>query len=216
MIPGGIPLLVGATENEAAIFNLGNSQRPKTVAALRELIESADADPARERRLIAAYPATTESEVATAQVRFMTDLYFVCPARYVAARRKAPTWLFQFSAMPTPGAGGVSLGAFHGADVRLLFDQTYGVRQTQSERHVGDAMRRYWVAFAAGGNPDAPGLPAWPAFGGPSREPWSWAIRSGRTQRGKRELPRPGRGLGPITCACVRRRIRSTVVVLQL
>ena len=176
---GDIPLLIGATENEAAIFNLGDRQRSNTVAAFRELVESADTDSAHQERLFAAYPTKTESEVTAATVQFMTDLYFVCPARYVAARRKAPTWLFRFTATPTPAANGTSLGAFHGADVRLLFDQTYGVRQNPSEQRVGEAMRRYWVAFAATGNPNVSDLPAWQAF----REPHPQALELGDTIR---------------------------------
>jgi para-nitrobenzyl esterase len=162
----GIPLVVGATQDEAAIFDLGNSGRPKTPADLRELIASSGVDAVHQQHLFDAYPASTDREVSAAMVRFMTDAYFVCPARYIAARRNAPTWLFHFTTPPTPGAHGKNLGAFHGADVRVLFDQEYGLRQNESERRVGDAMRRYWVAFAANGDPNLSGRDAWPAFGG--------------------------------------------------
>lgn len=161
---GGIPLLVGAAENEATIFALANPRLPKTVADYRTLVESVDADPAHERRLLAAYPANDEAKVTAATIRYITDSYFICPARYIAARRQAPTWLYRFTAVPTPGAAGARMGAFHGADVRLLFDQTYGVPQGETGRRVGEAMRRYWVRFAAGGNPNAPGLATWPVY----------------------------------------------------
>ena len=164
---GDIPLLVGATDREAAIFGLGNPQQRNSVAALQESVGAVNADPSIRQRLLAAYPANTGSEAIAQTLRFMTDLYFICPAQYIAATRKSPTWLFRFTAEPRPDARGTSLGAFHGADVRLLFDLTYGVAQSESERRVGDAMRRYWAAFAARGNPNVPGLAAWPVYGAP-------------------------------------------------
>jgi carboxylesterase type B len=60
-----------------------------------------------------------------------------------------------------------------------LFDQTYGVRQNASEQRVGEAMRRYWVAFAAAGNPNVSDLPAWQAF----RDPHPQALELGNTIR---------------------------------
>ena len=70
------------------------------------------------------------------------------------------------AAPPTPGEAGARLGAFHGSDVRLLFDLTYGVPQGKIGEKVGEAMRRYWARFAAAGDPNAAGLPAWPAHEG--------------------------------------------------
>ena len=110
----------------------------------------------------ARYPAADDVQARPALQRLLTDRDFVCPARYIAARRHGPTWLYLFSALPTPAPAGASLGAFHGADVRLLFDLTYGVPQGTIGEKVGDAMRRYWVRFAATGDPNAPGLSPWP------------------------------------------------------
>jgi len=48
--------------------------------------------------------------------------------------------------------------------VRLLFDLTYGVPLGDVGQRVGDAMRRYWVRFAATGDPNQPGLTPRPAY----------------------------------------------------
>jgi para-nitrobenzyl esterase len=32
------------------------------------------------------------------------------------------------------------------------------------DRRLADVMSSYWVRFATSGNPNGPGLPAWPAF----------------------------------------------------
>jgi para-nitrobenzyl esterase len=150
-----IPLLVGATRDEANVFAL-----PRDPESHRAAVEETGA--AWKDQVAALYPAGGD-----ALSRLMTDRDFVCPARYVAARRRGPTWLYLLSSSPTPGPGGTSLGAFHGADVRVLFDLTYGLPRNASEQRIGDAMRRYWVHFAATGNPNPPGLPTWPRYAGP-------------------------------------------------
>jgi para-nitrobenzyl esterase len=153
-----IPLLVGATTNEASIFSLSPDLK-----SYRAMVE--ETGPAWSERIAALYPAATDAQAHGAMIRLMTDRDFVCPARSIAANRRAPTWLFLFSLPATPSEAGKRLGAFHGADVRLLFDLTYGVPQGVAGERLGDAMRRYWVRFAATGNPNTARLPEWPRYG---------------------------------------------------
>jgi Carboxylesterase family len=37
-------------------------------------------------------------------------------------------------------------------------------RWSSADRRVAEEMSSYWVNFAKSGNPNGPGLPAWPAF----------------------------------------------------
>jgi para-nitrobenzyl esterase len=123
----------------------------------------------RKDRLLALYPAATDDDVGAAAIRYRTDLDFVCPARSMAARRRGGrTWLYLVSALPTPGPAGERLGAYHGSDLRFLFNLEFGVPLGEAGRRVGEAMRRYWLRFAARGDPNEPGLGAWPAYEGPS------------------------------------------------
>ena len=154
-----LPLLVGATSDEANAFAL-----PEDLQGYRTVVEEVGS--AWSERVAALYPATKDEQARAAVSRLVTDRDFVCPARYIAAKRRGPTWLYRFSAPATPGPVGDRLGAFHGSDVRLLFDLTYGVPQGSLGESVGEALRRYWVSFAASGDPNVGGLPAWPAYDG--------------------------------------------------
>jgi para-nitrobenzyl esterase len=157
----GVPLLIGATANEAVIFQL-----PKDLKNHLSMIE--ESGPAWQARLLALYPAATDEHAGVASTRLMTDRDFVCPARYVAGRRAAPTWLYLVSAPPASSPGGTRLGAYHGADVRFLFNLEFGVPLGAAGRRVADAMRRYWLRFARTGDPNGADLPAWPAYSRPA------------------------------------------------
>jgi para-nitrobenzyl esterase len=52
-------------------------------------------------------------------------------------------------------------GAAHTKDLGYLFHQA---ELTPAQRRISDTMIGYWTHFAATGNPNAKGLPTWPAF----------------------------------------------------
>jgi len=161
--PGnGVPLMIGATANEAVIFQLPDDRR-----SYLSMIE--ESGPEWRERLLARYPAASDAEARAAMIRLMTDRDFVCPARYIAARRTSPTWLYLVSAPPAENPAATRLGAYHGADVRFLFGVEFGAPMGEAGRRVGDAMRRYWVRFAAAGDPNDAGAPIWPRYASPER-----------------------------------------------
>jgi para-nitrobenzyl esterase len=145
-----IPLIVGATADEADIFAIPALDRTAYEAHIRA------AEGQRRERVLALYSGGTDA--TTALRRYMTDRDFLCPARYTAARRRGHTWLYRFSLPPKPD----DLGAFHGSELPLLFAAAPISRGAAAR--AAEAMRSYWARFAATGNPDQPGLPSWPTY----------------------------------------------------
>ena len=62
-----------------------------------------------------------------------------------------------------PSAAGRQLGASHGIELSLLFDAPNGARGAPGDA-LASTIRRYWTTFAATGDPNAAGLPKWPAY----------------------------------------------------
>lgn len=83
-------------------------------------------------------------------------------ANLQSKRGKSKAYLFFFTRVP-PGNG--ARGATHGAELPYAFGNLIGnTAWTDVDRQLADTMTSYWVNFAANGDPNAAGLPMWPAF----------------------------------------------------
>lgn len=95
--------------------------------------------------------------------RLITAAEFLCPSRRIARNARnngQPAWLYLFTRV-RPGAD--SLGAYHGAEIPYMFDTADAwLPANETDRRLTEAMTGYWVNFVRTGNPNGPGLPAWP------------------------------------------------------
>ena len=113
--------------------------------------------------ILAQYPVSRFASANDAITSVSTDAFFACPARETAlyaARASLPVRAYDFD-MANPYAP--STGASHGAELFYFFVPIEG-SATAEQLEVADAMRRYWVRFAARGDPNGGDDPEWPMF----------------------------------------------------
>ena len=171
-----VPLITGLNGNEGSLMTRGMDVAD--AAAFEDHVRSVY--PALAGEMLAHYDASSPAAAKAAIDKVIHDLYFAGPVRAHAesqAAAGAPTWLYHFTHVP-PTPWGAELGSHHAAELAYVFG-TLTRREEGGERPlgltpVGDytdtdtalsaTMRAYWVQFAATGDPNREGLPAWPAF----------------------------------------------------
>ena len=113
------------------------------------------------------YPATNDHEAFSANNDATRDNGRVSLWMWAGAwRQKAtqPVYLYFWTHAP-PGANHDFSGAYHGSEISYAYNHSRaGEPWTDDDRRIGDLMSSYWANYAKTGNPNAPGLPSWPAF----------------------------------------------------
>ena len=164
----GVPLLIGTTRDEMTLFT---SAMPgfallteQVLPTLAGAMNGGDASP-----LLEVYartrPGASPAERLTA---LMTDRFRVGSIRL--AERKvagdgAPVFMYRFD-FTTPVLEG-RLGAPHAIEIAFCFDNLDKTRLHGGRPEapaLADRVSEAWLAFARTGDPNHPGLPAWPAY----------------------------------------------------
>jgi len=113
------------------------------------------------------YPASAYPSPLAAWTTLLNDRGFVCPTHQLMAAAKHPERLWRFVYQHTWDVGPLGkFGAGHGMDMRALFHNASPslLQFTDREEELSAAMLRYWVRFAATGNPNGGGDVKWPAY----------------------------------------------------
>jgi para-nitrobenzyl esterase len=98
---------------------------------------------------------------------------YLCPSQMVAATRTASgadAWMYYFTRV-RQDSGGAEVGAYHGAEYPYVFGTHDSYMTTEKhDLELSALIQRYWINFAATGNPSAEGLRGWPPFRGTDAE----------------------------------------------
>ena len=169
-ISAKIPLLIGSNKDELTIFRastpkFGTSTDDDFVAYVRKSLP--DQAGALIPALRAAFPGYTPSHLITA-AETMKGYWIatVLQAERKVQQNAAPVYAYLL-AWETPVDGG-KLRSHHALDLPLVFNNVETSRNMvgagPDPQRVADSMSSAWIAFARTGNPNADGLPIWPAY----------------------------------------------------
>jgi para-nitrobenzyl esterase len=160
-----VPLIVGTNADEGTIFVL--TSPINSVEAYRTLarhLYGAQAD-----EVLALYPASDANEIRNALSRNITDSFFITDARYFAettSKVNNKTFVYHFTHVSSDPRRRM-LGAFHASEIPYVFmtqDTVTTASYDDKDHELGRVMSAYWVQFAATGDPNGAGRPAWPGY----------------------------------------------------
>jgi para-nitrobenzyl esterase len=155
-----VDVLAGSNADEATVFGHGG---PKTIDQYKDYLR--DDTGKYSDQEFRAYPAVSDADVAARYLQLQND-WFAYGA-YSMARTMThagqKTYLYYFSYADTGKRA--ALGAHHGEELYFLGDSfPADWEHGRDDEKLGKIMRQYWTQFAKTGNPNAPGLPVWPAY----------------------------------------------------
>ncbi len=155
-----IPVIIGTTKDEGNFFSgfVNFETRFEFAKKLQGVYGSRASD------VLAHYPAETKQELKAAASEFVTDAWFVQPARKLLdgmTQLSSPAYQYQFS---RGNPSNPELGAPHASELRYVFNTLKNPEEYPESQTLSDQVVDYWVQFAKTGNPNRDGLPEWPAY----------------------------------------------------
>jgi len=173
-----VPLMIGYNADEGSLFAglmhpagaefeappLGSGERV-TAAQAREVFERSYPSSAHVDRLMAAYPGLSSLD-PDAVAGHIGDHMFGVHVDHASRQHVAgghPVHRYYYKAVPPSKKQ--TAGAFHAAEVFNVFDTKFPLVPVADDAHLlTREMGDRWFAFAATGDPNAPGRETWPPY----------------------------------------------------
>ena len=150
------PILVGFSTDEAG------ATPPKVLVDWMDYVIARSGCKEVQAAIDEIYPRTNDAE--TSKLRYLfRDFYDGWPLwtwarlQSMKGRNRAYVFLFDVHGPEQP------FGAWHAAEYPFVFGN-FPKPPTPRDEAVSALIRRYWINFAAHGDPNGPGLPIWKAF----------------------------------------------------
>ncbi len=163
-----IPIMIGATRDETALFTLGDAKRGRlSDTELRERVQPMLGD--RTDAAIAAFRESRPDASPWDLFIAITSQRFFYGSVLLAERQSAatdtPIWLYVFDyAKASP------IGAAHGLEIAYAFGNAGAARRGDPEvAQVEADMCGAWASFAHHGNPNHVGIPEWAPYDSKAR-----------------------------------------------
>lgn len=155
-----VPVIIGTTKDEGNRFLDGFG-----VDSRRDFADQLHAFyGAGAKTILNHYPGKRGKALQQAVGRFVTDAWFVHPARQLLdgmTRIPSPAFQYRFS---RDHPAGPDSGSPHGAEVRYVFNTLEADLSSDPDKALAGRVADYWVHFAKSGNPNGEGLPVWPPY----------------------------------------------------
>ena len=166
-----VPMLVGSNKDELSLWLIRPGNMPTLEYSLVEPLIGEFATEDEFNELVAGYreiyPDYSDADLMVAiasDVRYSGNAYRQVRLR-AAQEGAAPVYMYQFD-WETPVAGGI-FGAPHAVEIAFAFDtlgnSTSMIGDPAAAQPVADQVSEAWISFARHGDPNARGLPYWPA-----------------------------------------------------
>ena len=160
-----LPLLAGWNSDEGSFFAL----RPITAEQFKNKIGSLYNERAAE--FLQLYPADTDVQARRSAIDYGSDNFIAFSTwKWIEAHRKtgeSPVYRYHFELAATPSKYHPGTFAFHSDEIEYVFgtlDTRPGAVWRPEDRLLSQQMMSYWTNFAKTGDPNGPGLPAWPTY----------------------------------------------------